>query len=619
MTRKSTLLVAALVALAAISAVHAQFKIPVYCDCPAADMMYTDFTSIRPFDFEPSLPIVLPGDRSTFVQVDIDRSTNPLIYGYNIPWQDLTSNPRFFDKVGQQDIKTLVHHSCGQIPSSINFRLGAPSADFLFIIYGISSTTNIQLKGKDKFGSVIDMQTWNTVDRGILHRQGMGANSLIMGNKPGSLSLDAKKDSTHPYVILHPNEIEVSSIEVTATSQCLEPKCEPITLFYSLVRGVCKTKHTPGDIHDTFTLSTRVTIDSNGNSLQDDGDNRGFPGVTVALYSDKDVFIASGPTDETGNINFNNVPPGKYYPKIMGDYTYSPAKGQNAFVNGKAPILEYSRDAPGVSKDKDGTYHLSQGATILPQKYVIQGAVFYDVQGTGSRLSAEGFPGVCILLLDEAMNQIKNTTTDQNGNYAFINLLPGTYNIQIVPPEPKYAISTGVTFKADAEGLIKKIQLNAMNSELVVVNAKLKIDSQLMSINNDGALTLKQNYGIGRQAFIDVNKDGNYDPVVDLPLANIEVNLACYDCSPVMAPKKIRTAADGTYLFTGLTQGTYRLFFNPPIGLLPTKLGGQSMVDGENSIDNLMISRATTVSFLDSASGVTRANLDGNAGFMRAI
>ncbi len=70
---------------------------------------------------------------------------------------------------------------------------------------------------------------------------------------------------------------------------------------------------------------------------------------------------------------------------------------------------------------------------ILPA--TISGKVFVDANNNGQFDQGEPLlPGVTIYLLDQSKTHIAVTQTDQNGEYFFTDLKPGTYGTEEVQP-----------------------------------------------------------------------------------------------------------------------------------------------------------------------------------------
>jgi len=70
----------------------------------------------------------------------------------------------------------------------------------------------------------------------------------------------------------------------------------------------------------------------------------------------------------------------------------------------------------------------------------IQGMVYEDIDGNGSRdpfAGEMGLMGWVISLYDASGVLLSSATTDDQGNYAFVQLLPGRYSLCLTP-QPAY-------------------------------------------------------------------------------------------------------------------------------------------------------------------------------------
>jgi len=64
------------------------------------------------------------------------------------------------------------------------------------------------------------------------------------------------------------------------------------------------------------------------------------------------------------------------------------------------------------------------------------GYTWHDVDGDGIQdPDEEVIPGAVVTLFDDMGNEVASTTSDENGEYIFENLIPGDYQVQIVLPE----------------------------------------------------------------------------------------------------------------------------------------------------------------------------------------
>lgn len=177
-------------------------------------------------------------------------------------------------------------------------------------------------------------------------------------------------------------------------------------------------------------------FDSDGDSIQGtDPDETPLAGIQVYLFDANNVLIAETTTDSDGFYSFNDIPPGQYITE------FQPTEG---FVF----VLANTGGNDDVDSDvnSDGTTDiitLAPGSTItnnsggLYQTTSIGNYVWHDTNADGIQgppAEEEPLVNVSILLYDGNGNIVSQTTTDQNGFYQFVELSPGEYYLEVIPP-----------------------------------------------------------------------------------------------------------------------------------------------------------------------------------------
>lgn len=153
--------------------------------------------------------------------------------------------------------------------------------------------------------------------------------------------------------------------------------------------------------------------DINGNGIKDEGE-RGLAGWEINLI-DHTGFLTMTRTDHDGNYWF--------MPVLSGTYTVSEKI---------APGWEQTFPSAGthtiVVTDTETIEGVDFGNRVI-KSGSIHGMKFHDLNGNGVKDASEpGLSGWTILLMDAAGNVI-STVTDDDGNYLFMDLNPGTYTV----------------------------------------------------------------------------------------------------------------------------------------------------------------------------------------------
>jgi protocatechuate 3,4-dioxygenase beta subunit len=215
--------------------------------------------------------------------------------------------------------------------------------------------------------------------------------------------------------------------------------------------------------------------------------------------------------------------------------------------------------------------------------------VWDDLNNNGQReLTESGVAGVTVTLFDAVTKtSVMTTTTDANGHYLFPYLVAGSYYVEVIPP-PGFVSSTG---GVNGSGVFEPAPTGSPDNNLddrddgtrisatVVRSGPLSLavggepsfegDVGPQSAGDpaaDAGSNLTVDFGIfrplslGNLVFFDKNNSGLFDPGSEAGLANVSVNLWTDpdgDGVPNVKLVGTTTNASGSYLLTGLGQGTY--------------------------------------------------------------
>ncbi|MEX0712160.1 MAG: SdrD B-like domain-containing protein, partial [Pirellulales bacterium] len=316
--------------------------------------------------------------------------------------------------------------------------------------------------------------------------------------------------------------------------------------------------------HEPVSLGGTVYVDDNDNGLRG-ASEPGIAGVTLVLLGANGSPL--GPTtttDAQGAYLFSNLAPGVY-----GVAEIQPAG------------LFDGRDAAGTA---GGTAQNPgdriTGATLTPGVHgrdynfgelrpaSIRGLVHADRNGDCVPQDDEPrLAGVVVQLLDAQGNVLATTTTNSQGQYAFENLVPGTYGIRELQP-------AGYLDSGDHVGSAGG-RLVAPDSivDIVLASGTAAVDYNFCEL---------EPASIAGIVFADRNGDSLHQPGEPL-LAGVTIQLLGPAAGVVAS---MATDSQGRYAFEGLAPGVYGIRELQPAGYFdgPDQIGSAGGTRAANDL-----------------------------------
>ena len=257
---------------------------------------------------------------------------------------------------------------------------------------------------------------------------------------------------------------------------------------------------------------------------------KGYANQTVELRDKDGKVVATTTTDANGAYSFSKLPAGDYTVKVVKD--------------GALTDLDQTEDPDSTKDSASGVISLGNDhrtETDVNFGYIannsINGTIYRDGDRDGRKGDTEGrYSGVTVQLLDASGNVVATTTTDKDGKYSFEHLPDGTYSVKVV--------KDGVLADADQTG---------------DPDNKLDNASQPITLDEKNPTKGDVDFGYVPNNTITgtVYRDDNRDKMIngDEPgLERVSVQLLNEDGDVVQT---LDTAADGTYAFQHLPDGTY--------------------------------------------------------------
>ncbi len=336
----------------------------------------------------------------------------------------------------------------------------------------------------------------------------------------------------------------------------------------------------------TNTIGDFVFEDLNEDGIQDGGEP-GIEGVTVNLYDNNDVLIATTTTDASGAYIFTGVPAGDYYINFdattnTGGNTFSVSPqdigGDDTADSDVDPAtgntITFTFDGLAPNNDIDAGFFQPAVPTNT-----IGDFVFQDLNGDGIQdLGEPGIEGVTVTLFDDNDVQIAMTTTDANGAYAFNNIPAGSYYVN-------FDVTTNTGSNTFINSPPSQTIDDSADSDVVdqITGNTATFTFDALAPNNDIDAGFIPTNTIGDFVFEDVDEDG-IQGLTEIGIEGVTVEL--FDDNDISFGTTT-TDANGAYQFTNVPVGDYYVNFDVTTNTAGnTYVGSPQDMGGDDGADS---------------------------------
>ena len=343
-------------------------------------------------------------------------------------------------------------------------------------------------------------------------------------DKDGKYSFEHLPDGTYSVKVVKDGEL--ADTEQTEDPDATKDNAsEPVTLGED---NPTKDHIDFGYVPD-YSIHGLVYRDGDRNETHGAGE-KGYANQTVELRDKDGKVVATTTTDANGAYSFSKLPAGDYTVKVVKD--------------GALTDLDQTEDPDSTKDSVSGVISLSNDhrtETDVNFGYIannsINGTIYRDGDRDGRKGDTEGrYSGVTVQLLDASGNVVATTTTDKDGKYSFEHLPDGTYSVKVV--------KDGALADADQTG---------------DPDNKLDNASEPITLDEDNPTKGHIDFGYVPNNTITgtVYRDDNRDKTIDGDEPGLErVSVQLLDEHGDVV-QTLDTAADGTYAFQHLPDGTY--------------------------------------------------------------
>lgn len=358
---------------------------------------------------------------------------------------------------------------------------------------------------------------------------------------------------------------------------------------------------------NTNTIGDRFWIDTDNDGIQDGTETSGLPGVTVTLYNAAGAAVATTGTDANGNYLFAGLPDGTYtvgFSNLPAGYSLT-GKDLGGNDNADSDADLFSSRTGGITVNAGNRNVTNVDAGAFSTRAAVGDRVWNDLDGDGIQDPGEpGIAGVTVILYDNTSTPVASMVTDENGNYLFANVIPGTYTIGFasLPAGLGY---TGKELTPGGTG--SDVNISTGRTDAITLNAgDYRTDI-------DAGLRPPFTATIGDFVWYDLDGNGVQD-AGEPGVGGVLVTL--YGPGPDGIPNNgddvaigaAVTAGNGKYLMTNVPAGTnyYLTFGNKPLGSTYTLQN----IGGGAAADNSKVDPAGVTATFNVGWGQVLSNLD---------
>ncbi|PDV97368.1 hypothetical protein A9Q02_18615, partial [Candidatus Chloroploca asiatica] len=351
-------------------------------------------------------------------------------------------------------------------------------------------------------------------------------------------------------------------------------------------------------------LGNFVWEDMNANGIQEDGEP-GIGNVVITLTGRTGAGVVLSPitttTNASGIYGFTDLAPGTYTVSVTAPATYffSPQGRGTAATDSDANATGVMASTVITSGENDLTWDAG-----LYRLASIGNFVWHDLNGNGVQDdgAASGLAGVTVGLVGVTGpgDSVSLTrTTGVTGYYTFTDLVPGFYTITVTATDP-YTFTYAKITNGEVSGANNTNDSDANQSTGVMPSTELTSNEQ--DLDWDAGLVIPAS--LGDLVWEDLNGDGVQDAgepgfsgiTVTLTGAGRDRTFGTGDDTISTTTTTTTLAISGTYSFTGLQPGLYRVTFTRPAGYAFTRGDVVTTTDAlDSDVPTGVTATATTI------------------------
>jgi protocatechuate 3,4-dioxygenase beta subunit len=332
-------------------------------------------------------------------------------------------------------------------------------------------------------------------------------------------------------------------------------------------------------------LSGAVYVDTDNDGVFD-GSETGISGVTMQLTGvdlDGNNITRTTTTGTNGAYEFTGLPPGTYSVTEVQPTLYLDGKDTAGTASGVTTVNDVTSGVVLTSGQTASGYLFGE----VPHNGSISGQTYIDLNNDGTRNVGEpALSGVTVTLSGVASDGSPvnlTTSTDSSGAYTFGQLPPGTYTVTETQPN-------GLADGKDKLGSVGGTLANDSVSALTITAGQSATGYDFGELPPTTAI-------ISGVVYSDQNNDGLIQSG-EGRIGGVTVTLTGTATDGTPVTRTAQTAADGSYSFTDLPPGSYKINETQPTTFLDGKetlgSGGGTIAPDELNAINVAVGQVAS-------------------------
>ncbi len=360
-------------------------------------------------------------------------------------------------------------------------------------------------------------------------------------------------------------------------------------------------------------IAGNVYDDKDGDCIRDPGET-GIEGVLIEIFDDLGRLVNSTRTDSAGNYRFDNLKPGTYRLNETQPIGYAQS-GQDAGTAGGDDSITDVISAIALGSGVNATEYDFCELRVAS----LEGQVFADLNEDCIFDANESpIPGVRIELLDVNGNVIATAFTDSQGNYRFVNLMPGIYTVRETQPSGYFQggqMAPAGVGNTDVADVISQILLESGQNQKQLDFCEVPPATISGYVFQDGPPIETED---GSPPLVLKGLRDGIRNASDTPIAGVVLELRTRTGARLQSKNalpgsytteniRVVTDANGYYEFRGLRPGAYHVYQVQPTGYFDGRdtagsIGGFAInvddvisdFDAQNILEQLSIDPSTS-------------------------